>query len=140
MNHTRVCCVCLAAQSCPTLCDPMGYSPPDSSLHGDSPGKNTGVGCHALLHGIFPTQGLNPHLLCVLHWLAGSLLLAPPGKPELCLYSLSFSILFHNNSKVSRIWSSYLIAGTITVKIRRHLDYKVEWLLLPKLYIFFLFF
>ena len=34
-----------------------------SSLHGDSPGKNAGVGCHALLHGIFPTQGSNPGLL-----------------------------------------------------------------------------
>ena len=37
-------------------------SPPGSSVHGDSPGKNTGVGCHVLLQGIFPTQGLNPHL------------------------------------------------------------------------------
>ena len=34
-----------------------------SSVHGDSPGKNTAVGCHALLHGIFLTQGLNPGLL-----------------------------------------------------------------------------
>ena len=41
----------------------MDCSPPDSSVHGESPGKNTGVGCHALLHGIFPTQGLNPGLL-----------------------------------------------------------------------------
>jgi len=40
--------------------------------------KNTGVGCHALLQGTFTTQGLNPHLLCLLHWQAGSL---PPGKP-----------------------------------------------------------
>ena len=39
----------LVAQSCPTLCDPMDYSPPGSSVHGDSPGKNTGVGCHFLL-------------------------------------------------------------------------------------------
>ena len=31
-------------------------------VHGDSPGQNTGVGCHALLQGIFPTQGLNPGL------------------------------------------------------------------------------
>ena len=34
----------------------------------DSPGKNTGVDCHALLQGIFPTQGLNLHLFCLLHW------------------------------------------------------------------------
>ena len=35
-------------------------------------GKNTGVGCHALLQGIFPTQGLNPHFLNLLHWQVGS--------------------------------------------------------------------
>ena len=49
----------------------------------DSPGKNTGVGYHALLQGIFPTQGSNPHLLCLLLWQAGSLILAPPGKARL---------------------------------------------------------
>jgi len=38
----------------------MNCSPPGSSAHGDFPGKNTGVGCHALLQGIFPTQGSNP--------------------------------------------------------------------------------
>ena len=32
---------CIVIQLCPTLCDPMDYSPPDSSLHGDFPGKNT---------------------------------------------------------------------------------------------------
>ena len=56
-------CVCLVAQSCTGLCDPMDYSPPGSSVHGDSPGKNIGVGYHALLLGIFPTQGWNPGLL-----------------------------------------------------------------------------
>ena len=61
----RMCCavLCLVTQSCPNLCDPMDCSPPGSSVHVDSPGKNTGVGCHALLPGIFPTQGLNPGLL-----------------------------------------------------------------------------
>ena len=38
-------------------------SSPGSSAHGDSPGKNNGVGCYALLQGIFPTQELNPGLL-----------------------------------------------------------------------------
>ena len=52
----------LVAPSCPTLCDPMYCSPPGSSFYGDSPGKNTGVGGHAFLQGIFPTQGLNPRL------------------------------------------------------------------------------
>ena len=57
------CCCCLVLQSCPTLCDPMDYSPLDSSVYGDSPGKNTGVGCHALLQGIFSTQRKNLGLL-----------------------------------------------------------------------------
>ena len=47
----------------------------------DSPGKNTGVGYHALLQGIFPTQGSNPSLLYLLHWQAGSFPLVPCGKP-----------------------------------------------------------
>ena len=46
----------------------------------DSPGKNTGVGCHALFQGIFQTQRLNLHLLCLLHWQVGSLPLVPTGK------------------------------------------------------------
>ena len=50
----------LVAQSCPTLCDPMDCSPPSSSVHGGYPGKNTGVGCHALLQGIFSTQRSTP--------------------------------------------------------------------------------
>ena len=46
----------------PALCDPMDYSLLRSSVHGDSSGRNTGVGCHALLQGISPTQGSNPGL------------------------------------------------------------------------------
>ena len=52
----------IVAQICPTLWDPMGCSPPGSSVRLDSPGKNTRVGCHSLLQGIFPTQGSNPSL------------------------------------------------------------------------------
>ena len=58
----------LTAQSCLTL---------GSSVHGDSPSKNTGAGCHFLLQGIFGTQGSNPCLLCGLHWQVVSLPLAP---------------------------------------------------------------
>ena len=52
------------------LCYPMDHSPPGSSVHGDSPGKNTRVGCHSLLQGLFPAQGSNPGLL---HWQMDSL-------------------------------------------------------------------
>ena len=47
----------------------------------DFPGKNTGVGCHFLLQGVFPTQGSNPHLLCLLHWQVDSLPLSHLGIP-----------------------------------------------------------
>ena len=56
-----------------TLCDPMNCSPPGSSVHGDSPGKNTGVGCHALLQRLFPIQGSNLCLLILRYWHAGFL-------------------------------------------------------------------
>ena len=49
----------LVAQSCLTPCNPMECSPPASSVHGDSPGKTTREGGHALLQGVFLTQGLN---------------------------------------------------------------------------------
>ena len=47
----------------------------------DSPGKNTGVGCHFLLQGIFLIQGLNPCLLCLLHWQVDSLPLSHLESP-----------------------------------------------------------
>ena len=57
--------MCSVPQSCPTLCDPMDCSPPGSST--DFSGKNTGVACHFLLQGIFPTQGSNLRVLSLLH-------------------------------------------------------------------------
>ena len=71
-------------QLCPPLCDPMDHSPRGSSAHGDLPGKNIRVGCHARVQGIFPTQWLNPRVLFLLHWQAGSL-------PQHHLSSVHFS-------------------------------------------------
>ena len=62
----------LVTQLCPTLSDPMDRSLPGSSPW-NSPGKNTGVACHALLQGIFLTQGSNPgipHYLQILYHLS----------------------------------------------------------------------
>ena len=57
----------------------------------DSPGKNTGVSCHALLQGIFLTQGQNLNLLSLLYWQVGSLPLAPPGKSQhIYIYGFKF--------------------------------------------------
>ena len=75
-------CVCahavmsLVAQSCLTLCDPMDCSLPGSSIHGDSPSKNTGTGCHTLFKGFFPSQGYEPWSPALQ---ADSLPSAPPG-------------------------------------------------------------
>ena len=69
---------CLVTQSCLTPCDPIDCSLPGSSVHGDSPGKNTGVGNLSSLQGIFPTQGSNQVSL-----IAGRFFTAePPGKPK----------------------------------------------------------
>ena len=76
---TWVCATLL--HSCLTLYNRMDHGPPGSSVHGDSPGKNTRVGCYALLQGIFPTQGWKLWPFGLLHRQAGSLPLAPPGKP-----------------------------------------------------------
>ena len=70
-------------QSCPTLCKPVDCTQP-ANCPWNPPGKSTGVGCHFLLQGIFPTQGLNLSLLHLLHWQVGSLLLTPPGRPLRC--------------------------------------------------------
>ena len=67
-------CMCAAAakslQSCPVFVTPWTTR---LLCPWNSPGKNTGVGCHSFLQGIFLTQGSNLHLLCLLHWPADSL-------------------------------------------------------------------
>ena len=69
--------VCQVASVMSNYLQPHGLKPVRLLCPRDSPGKNSGVSCHALLQEIFPTQGLNPHLLCLLHWQAGSLPLVP---------------------------------------------------------------
>ena len=84
-HHRNTCvylvCACSVTKSCLTLCDPMDYKPARLLCPWDFPGKNTGVRCHFLPPGIFPTQRLNPYLLYLLYWQADSL---PPrhlGSP-----------------------------------------------------------
>ena len=55
---------------------PYGLWPTRLLFPWDSPGKNTGMGCHALIQEIFPSQRLNLHLSCLLHWKVGSWLTA----------------------------------------------------------------
>ena len=102
INILEIISTCLCAkslQSCPSLCYPADFSPPRSLCPWDCPGKNTGVGCHGLLQGIFPTQGSNPRLLRLLHcrqilycWAPGKvqslLVLAPTPAVEINLDQL----------------------------------------------------
>ena len=58
---------------CLTVYDPMNCSSLGSSVHGDSPSQNTGVGRHSLIQGIFPTEGSSPglpHCRWILYWLS----------------------------------------------------------------------
>ena len=95
----------LVIQSCPTLCDPMDCSPPGSSCSRDSSGKNTGVGCHFLLQGIFPTQGSNPglpHWRQILYWLSHQ------GSLNFCI-----------NVKKKKNWSKeYVLCNSTYIKFK----------------------
>ena len=100
--------LCLVAQSCLTLCNPMDCSPPGSSVHGDFPGKNTGVGCHALLQGIDPRMALRSPTLQV-----DSLLSEPPEKPKKTgVGSLSF--LQGSSQPTGQIQVSCIAGGFFT--------------------------
>ena len=67
------------------------------------PGKNAGVCYHSLLQGVFPTQGSNPQLLCLLHWQVGSLLLVTPGKSLLNLLFLK-NVSYAKISHIKHYW------------------------------------
>ena len=72
-------CSCLVTKSCPTLLQPYRLQPIKFLCSWDFSGKNTAVGCHFLLQGIFPTQESNP---CLLHWQADSLEMSHEESPQ----------------------------------------------------------
>ena len=94
-----------------------GLQPARFLVHGDSPGKVTGVGCHTLLQEIFAIQGWNLHFLCLLHWQECSLPLAPPfykyqlnhgseimSRSPVSLLSLLCLVLSIFELKMLKIW------------------------------------
>ena len=105
---------CLVAQSSLTICDPMDCGRPGSSAHGDSPGKNTGMGCHVLLWGISPTQGSNPGLpnrKQILYCLN------PQGSPTL-LNALQINPFIAENSccqEFGLLWHKYMSLCLVTL-------------------------
>ena len=113
-------CVCLVTQSCPNLCKPMDCSLPGSCVHRGSPGKNTGVGCHALLQGILSTWGLNPGLpdcrqilYCLSHQGSPKSTSVPSTWPHVNLSTL-FHMTFQSMSwlgSVTNVFNYVLLQG-----------------------------
>ena len=69
--------------------------------------KNIGVGCHFLIQGIFPTQGLSPSILCLLQWQADSLPLHRLGSPYVCAYLPFFPL------KIRQLYTWGFPGGTV---------------------------
>ena len=80
--HLHACVRGKLLQSCPTLCDPMGYSLPVSSVHGILQARiQEWVAKPSSRDSSWPREWTQ--VLCLLHWQVGSLPLVPPGKPAL---------------------------------------------------------
>ena len=105
--------MCLVAQSCLTLCNPMECSPPGSSVHGDSPSKNTWSGLPCLPSGDLPNAGVEPRSPILQ---ADSLPSEPPGKPKntgvgsLSLLLGNFPIQKSNQSLLYCRWILYQLS------------------------------
>ena len=141
-------CMCeKSPQLCLTLCDPMDHS---LLCPWDSPNKNTRVGCHALLQGIFPTQGSNLCLLHLLHWQADSLpwyhlgsqyllgimkkkaCFLSPGWGGVLGVSRVFPVNFILNLKYvfsTELCSPFILEPNISPSILLHFGSSVSWCL-----------
>ena len=124
-------CWMLVTRSCLTLCDPMACSPPGSSVHGNSAGKNTGVGCHALLQGIFPTLGSNPglsHCRRILYYLNDQ------GSPRILVWvAYPFSRRTsqpRNGTEVPCTTGGFLTRWTTWEAAINQLSLHIRWVLL----------
>ena len=101
----------LITELCPTVCNPMDCSPPGSSVQGETPGKNTTVGCHGLLQGVFPTPGLNPglpHRRQILYCLSHQGMLVDKNWP----FEMITLIDYHPGTKREKLVSEELFKTT----------------------------
>ena len=107
--------LCLVSQSCPTLSDPMDCNPLGSSVHGDSPGKNTGVGCHVSSRGSFQLRDWTRSLTLSLYRLShqGSPIQKPIANNWFCCGLWSGEI--RNRGKyffflIKKMWSNIFVS------------------------------
>ena len=84
------------------------------------PWDSPGVGCHAPFKGIVPTQGLNPHLSCLLDWQTGSLLLAPAGKPPSTNTDSLFSLFRVFPQDLTSRNMAYIHLGPVQRILKKH--------------------
>ena len=119
--------ICLiSTRLCSTLCGPLDCSPPGSSVHGSFQARNPGMGCHFLLQGIFPTQGSNLRLLCLLHcrWILYQL--CHWGCPSI-LYIVSVVKV-----KVAQLYPELSLCNPRACTVHRILQARVlEWVAIP---------
>ena len=114
---------------CPTLCDPKDCSSPGSSVHGDSPGKNTRLGCHALLQEIFLTQGSNPgrlHCRWILYHLSHQ---GSPRIPEWLAYPSSRESSWPRNGNVVSCIAGRFFTSWATREDPPSLEWLIKWLI-----------
>ena len=97
-------CMCVLTQFVSDSLQPHGLQPIRLLCPWNFAGKNTWVGCHFLLQGIFPTQRLNSYLFSLLHWQVDSLPLAPPGKPYSYIIETNIFSAFIRDSVVLPLW------------------------------------
>ena len=123
----------VCAQLCLTLCNPMDCSPPGTSVHGIFPGKNTGVGCHFLLQGIFPIQGraksFKPKSLASPALAGRFFTTAPPGKPRAWSILKSHSMAFEKTEEESNLNEN---SCSSVHPLRLHTDHGLTVLALSK--------
>ena len=121
----------LVTQSCQTLCNTVDWSPPSFSVRGDSPGKNTGAGCHALFQGIFPNQGSNSGLLHS----ADSLPPQPLGKWRILKWvahpSSRGSFQYRDESQVSQVAGEFFFFFFFNIWATRKSPRILQWVAYP---------
>ena len=138
VNKFMHACV-LAASAVSDSLWPYGPQPARLLCPWNSPSENTGVDHHALFQGIFPTQGSNPGLLCLLRWQAGSLPLAPPGKPINTFFSLFLKILHVSDIICYLSFSAWLISLRMIIPRSICVSFFL-WLSNNPLCVFYIFF
>ena len=113
---------CLVTKSCATLLQLHGPEPARLLCPWDFPCKNIGVGCHFLLQGIFPTQGSNPCLLCLLHWQADSSPLSHLGPSHNKLKKKNHMIISIDTKTFENIQHSFMIKTLRKLGIEKFLN------------------